>query len=228
MPYADLRAFIDRLGAEGELKSVKRDVDWNLELSHVAKLNEEQQGGGSALLFENIRDHPAGYWPKEVARRKELFAKLSEWSPIPALGEPPEVVTEPFTIMLWGITTESIQNWLGLGDGEGDTDVALNGFAASPGTVEGPARVITNTDQLSDVQQGDILVCPITNPSWGPVFSKIGAAVTDIGGMMSHASIVCREYGVPAVVGTGFATKRIETGMRLRVDGTAGTVAILD
>ena len=78
------------------------------------------------------------------------------------------------------------------------------------------------------MQAGEILVCPITNPSWGPIFSKIGAVVTDIGGMMSHAAIVCREYGVPAVIGTGFGTKKITTGQKLRVDGSAGTVTIVD
>lgn len=167
------------------------------------------------------------YWPREVARRKELFARLAEWSPVPALGEPPDVVTEPFTIMLWGITTDSIQNWLGLG-GEDSGGADLKGFAGSPGVVEGPARVILSADQLGQVQEGEILVCPITNPSWGPVFSKIGAAVTDIGGMMSHAAIVCREYGVPAVVGTGFGTKKVKTGQRLRIDGAAGTVTFLN
>ena len=168
------------------------------------------------------------YWPPEIARRKELFARLEEWSPVPALGEPPEVVTEPFTIMLWGITTDSIQNWLGLDREDGEEGADLKGFAGSPGVAEGPARVILSADQLGEVQEGDILVCPITNPSWGPVFSKIGAAVTDIGGMMSHAAIVCREYGVPAVVGTGFGTKRVQTGQTVRVDGAAGTVTILD
>ncbi len=166
-----------------------------------------------------------GYWPKEVARRKELFAKLAEWSPVPALGEPPEVVTEPFTIMLWGVTTDSIRNWLGLeAEGEGHD---VTGFAGSPGTVEGTARVVLSADELDQVQEGEILVCPITNPSWGPVFSKIAAAVTDIGGMMSHASIVCREYGVPAVVGTGFGTKRIQTGQRVRVNGSEGWVDVI-
>lgn len=167
------------------------------------------------------------YWPKEIVRRKELFAKLEEWSPVPGLGEPPEVVTEPFTIMLWGITTDSIQNWLGIGDETGD-GTGLKGFAGSPGTVEGKARVILSADQLGEVQEGEILVCPITNPSWGPIFSKIGAAVTDIGGMMSHAAIVCREYGVPAVVGTGFGTKKIKTGQTIRVDGAAGKVTIIE
>src|SRR5690606_9660367 len=104
----------------------------------------------------------------------------------------------------------------------------LKGMAASGGAVEGLARVITTPEQLGELQQGEILVAPVTAPSWGPVFGKISATVTDIGGMMSHAAIVCREYGVPAVTGTGRASTTIRTGMRLRVDGTAGTVTILD
>ena len=72
-----------------------------------------------------------------------------------------------------------------------------------------------------DVREGEILVCSITSPAWAPIFSKIKATVTDIGGVMSHAAIVCREYGLPAVVGTGRATSQIRTGQTIRVDGTA-------
>ena len=68
----------------------------------------------------------------------------------------------------------------------------------------------------------------MTNPSWAPIFQKIAAAVSDIGGSMSHMAIVAREYGLPAVVGTGSATQRIRTGQRLRVDGGRGIVTILD
>ena len=93
---------------------------------------------------------------------------------------------------------------------------------------EGPARVISSADQLSEVQDGDILVAPVTAPSWGPIFGKIRATVTDIGGMMSHAAIVCREYGMPAVTGTGTASTEIRAGQLLRVDGNSGTVTILD
>ena len=125
--------------------------------------------------------------------------------------------------MLWGITNDSINTWLA-GGTEGD----LKGFAGSPGTVEGPARVITGAAELELVQPGEVLVCPITAPSWAPVFGRIAAAVTDIGGMMSHAAIVCREYGLPAVVGTGFGTQTIKTGQRVRVDGAKGTVTVLD
>ncbi|MFQ5611621.1 MAG: PEP-utilizing enzyme [Anaerolineae bacterium] len=168
-------------------------------------------------------DRGSKYWPREVQRRKGIVEALRAWTPPPALGIPPEVVTEPFTIMLWGITNDSINTWLA-GSAEGD----LKGFAGSPGSAEGPARVITSTAELDQVQEGEILVCPITAPSWAPVFNRIGAAVTDIGGMMSHAAIVCREYGLPAVVGTGFGTQTIKTGQKVRVDGTAGTVTILD
>lgn len=165
------------------------------------------------------------YWPREIERRKGIVEALRQWSPPKALGNPPEVVTEPFTIMLWGITSESVKAWLGGGTGESG---GLSGFAASPGVAEGPARVIFSADQIGEVEDGDILVAPLTAPSWAPIFGKIGATVTDIGGMMSHAAIVCREYGLPAVTGTAFGTRQIKTGQRIRVDGSAGTVTILE
>lgn len=165
------------------------------------------------------------YWPAEIARRTRIVAALAQARPQPAFNEPPAEINEPFTIMLWGITTEQVKQWLGA---EGDDPNVLKGMAASGGAVEGLARVITTPEQLGELQQGEILVAPVTAPSWGPVFGKISATVTDIGGMMSHAAIVCREYGVPAVTGTGRASTTITTGQRLRVDGTAGTVTILD
>jgi pyruvate,water dikinase len=168
------------------------------------------------------------YWPGEVAERKRIMEALRQWSPPPALGKPPEVVNEPFTIMLWGITTDTVRNWLGSQAGSEDGATELRGFAGSPGIAEGPARVITTVEQLNEVQSGEVLVCPITAPSWAPVFSRIQAAVSDVGGIMSHAAIVSREYGLPAVVGTGFATKQIRTGQRVRVDGNSGVVTVLD
>jgi pyruvate,water dikinase len=79
---------------------------------------------------------------------------------------------------------------------------------------------------IRDLQEGEILVAPTTSPSWAPAFAKIKAAVTDVGGVMSHAAIVCREYGLPAIVGTGHATKVIKTGMMIRVDGSSGVITI--
>ena len=166
-----------------------------------------------------------GHWPPIVARRKELLEKLGEWSPPPALGIVPEAITDPMTIMLWGVTTERVQEWARQEQGGGPV---LRGAPASAGIAEGPARVVRSVDQISEVREGDILVCGTTSPAWAPIFTKIRATVTDVGGVMSHAAIVSREYGMPAVVGTGRATSRIRTGQMIRVDGAKGTVTMLD
>lgn len=166
------------------------------------------------------------YWPPEIAKRKEILKKLREWAPPPALGVAPEVVTEPFTIMLWGVTSERVQDWLAPKE-DPDSITELRGFAGSPGIAEGPARVIRTVEEIKDIQPGEILICPITSPSWAPVFTRIKAAVTDVGGIMSHAAIVCREYGLPAIAGTAFGTKVIKTGQMVRVDGNNGVVTIL-
>jgi pyruvate,water dikinase len=166
------------------------------------------------------------YWHREIADRQRITAALRAWSPPPALGAVPEALNEPFTVMLWGVTDDTVQRWLNAGDGTGMQE--LQGVAASPGVVEGVARVIMSPAELDQVQAGEVLVCPITAPSWAPVFTKIAAAVSDIGGIMAHAAIVSREYGLPAVVGTGFGTKSIQTGQRVRVDGGKGLVTILD
>ena len=149
---------------------------------------------------------------------------MRQWSPPPALGQVSEGITEPFTVMLWGITTERMQEWLS-SDRDGRRE--LTGIAGSPGVAEGSARVVLHPDQLSEIEQGEILVTPTTANSWTPVFGQIAATVTDVGGIMCHAAIVAREYGLPAVVGTGSATRRIRTGDLLRVDADAGVVTIL-
>jgi phosphohistidine swiveling domain-containing protein len=163
------------------------------------------------------------HWPPIVARRKQILERLAEWTPPPALGVTPDAITDPMTIMLWGVTTERVQEWARQQDG----GHVLNGAAASPGVVEGAARVVRSVDQIADIRDGEILVCGSTSPAWAPIFSKITATVTDVGGVMSHAAIVCREYGLPAVVGTGRATSQIRNGQKIRVDGSAGTVTLL-
>jgi len=163
------------------------------------------------------------HWPPITARRKEILKKLGDWTPPPAVGVTPEAVTDPMTIMLWGVTTERVQEWARQQDGGS----VLNGAPASPGVIEGVARVVRSVDQIGDVRDGEILVCGSTSPAWAPIFSKIKATVTDVGGVMSHAAIVAREYGLPAVVGTGRATAAIRTGQSIRVDGTEGTVTVL-
>ena len=93
--------------------------------------------------------------------------------------------------------------------------------------VVGTARVVRSVEEIGRLQQGDILVCQVTNPTWAPIFQKIAGAVSDIGGSMSHAAIVAREYSLPAVVGTGNATSRIRDGQRIRIDGGRGLVTLL-
>lgn len=165
-------------------------------------------------------------WPAIVAERKAAIAAWSQHRVPPALGAVPDVIDDPAIVMLWGITRENLDSWLA-GDGD-DGGRELKGFAASSGVVEGPARVVTSAAEIGALRQGEILVCQVTNPSWAPIFQKIAAAVSDIGGSMSHMAIVAREYGLPAVVGTGSATQRIRTGQRIRVDGGRGIVTILD
>jgi pyruvate,water dikinase len=165
-------------------------------------------------------------WPSTVERRKRIFEALRRWAPPPALGQVPEAVTEPITIMHWGITTERVHEWLeSSDDSAGDT---IAGIPGSPGVVEGIARVIFDVRQLADVRDGEVLVAPFTSTSWTPVFGRIAAAVTDAGGVMCHAAIVAREYRLPSVLGTGSATKRINTGDRVCVDGDNGVVTVIE
>jgi pyruvate,water dikinase len=104
----------------------------------------------------------------------------------------------------------------------------ITGIAASPGQVEGVARVVKTVDEFDDVADGDILVCQMTNPAWVVLFTKIAGLVTDTGGTTSHPAVLSREFGIPAVVGTSVATHRISTGDRIRVDGTTGEVDVLE
>ena len=100
---------------------------------------------------------------------------------------------------------------------------ALPGLAVSAGTIEGRSRVITNIAD-ADLEPGDILVTAYTDPSWTSLFVSIAGLVTEVGGMMTHGSVIAREYGLPAVVGVERATERIRDGQRIRVHGTDGFV----
>jgi pyruvate,water dikinase len=173
-----------------------------------------------------VKPRGPSYWPKEIAWRKGVYQKFKEWTPPAALGTPPDVVTEPFTIVLWGVTNNVLQSWLG--GAEGGSPDEIQGSPGASGVAEGRARVLKNVDQLADLQEGEILVATTTSPSWAPAFIKIAGAVTDVGGPMCHAAIVCREYGLPTVVGTGKGTQLIKTGDLIRMDGDTGLVKILE
>jgi pyruvate,water dikinase len=102
----------------------------------------------------------------------------------------------------------------------------LTGFAVSPGVVRGPAVVMRSSADFHRMTPGAILVCPITTPAWTPLLGQAGGLVTDMGGVLAHGSIVAREYGIPAVLGTGVATQRIRSGQTIQVDGDQGIVTV--
>jgi pyruvate,water dikinase len=109
--------------------------------------------------------------------------------------------------------------------GAARTERALvSGSPASAGRATGAVRVIRGPHEFDDLQPGEILVAPLTAPAWTPLFTRAAAVVTDVGSAASHASIIAREYGIPAVVGCGDATARLRTGMRVTVDGSSGNV----
>jgi pyruvate,water dikinase len=110
---------------------------------------------------------------------------------------------------------------------EQEEGTEVTGIAASPGVIEGTAKVVLSTDEFDQVRPGDILVCQMTNPAWTPLFSVISGIVTDAGGTVSHPAVMAREFSIPAVVGCSVGTVAIKTGDRVRVNGSAGTVEVL-
>ncbi|WP_228489093.1 PEP-utilizing enzyme [Raineyella fluvialis] len=142
-----------------------------------------------------------------IARRR---AEVDAWSRL----TPPRVITSD---------GEVPPATYGTGGGPAG---ALAGIPASAGTVEGRARVILDLTD-ADLQEGDILVTTFTDPSWTPVFLSVKGVVTEVGGAMTHGSVVAREYGLPAVVGVEGATRRIQDGQLIRVNGTDGYVELL-
>lgn len=121
-------------------------------------------------------------------------------------------------------TAEAV--WWDRGESTSDAD-AITGVPGSPGQVVGTARIIRTPADFGRLQPGDILVCPFTDPTWTPLFDVASAVVANIGGPLSHAAIVAREYGIPAVLGTGDATSRIKDGEKIIVDGRKGSVVVV-
>jgi pyruvate,water dikinase len=105
--------------------------------------------------------------------------------------------------------------------------VVVRGTPCSPGTVTARARVLHDPRDFDSMRPGEVLVAAMTTPAWTPLFALASAVVTDVGGPLSHGSIVAREYGIPAVLGTGSATRLLRSGDEVRVDGARGTVEVV-
>jgi rifampicin phosphotransferase len=158
-------------------------------------------------LHENLLE--AGV---DVAGRRALRAEQARLVPPLLIGN-----VNPVLRRIW----DAFPRMLGA---EPSANALVSGSPASAGRASGSVRVIREPDEFDAFQPGEILVAPMTAPAWTPLFSRAAAVVTDVGSPAAHASIIAREYGIPAVVGCGDATARLRTGMRVTVDGSTGNV----
>jgi pyruvate,water dikinase len=168
---------------------------------------------------------------EELAARAEYRATTTTKDAPIFLGDPPQPPPDPSGLppdvaRLMRATGIALDSLFLSSDAEHEHDM-LRGLAASPGTYEGPARLIAGPAEFGRIVQGDVLVTPATTEAFNILLPLLGAIVTDNGGLLSHSAIVAREYGIPGVVGTREATERIADGTRVRVDGTAGEVTVL-
>ncbi|SDM33779.1 PEP/pyruvate-binding domain-containing protein [Allokutzneria albata] len=195
-----LRAFVVRAG---ELTGHGDDVFY----LHLDELLELLRGNASGL--------------ERVAVRRATHEQYAALPPYPAL------IVGRFDPVRWAADPNRRAD---LYDARGTTvpvSDTVTGFPGAPGVVEGTVRVLTGPEQGQRLQPGEILVTTLTNVGWTPMFPRAAAVVTDMGAPLSHASIVARELGIPAVVGTGNATMRLRDGDRVRVDGERGKVDLL-
>jgi pyruvate,water dikinase len=160
---------------------------------------------------------PAG----TVAERRAAYDAYAALPPYPVL------IRGPFDPFAWAADPDRRTDLVVAGS-RAAAGPDVRGFPGSAGVVEGLVRVLREADQADELQPGEVLVTTATNVGWTPLFPRAAAVVTDVGAPLSHAAIVARELGIPAVVGCGNATMRLRTGDRVRVDGAAGTVDVLD
>src|SRR5258708_4104907 len=216
--FGKIREFGELLARRGVLAEAE-DV---FQLHHT----EVDQALADVMLAWAAGGKPLGaaHFGPIIAERKRMLEVLRDWAPPPAIGPVPEALNDPAVRMLWGVTAETLATWAAASAGDG---AEIHGYAASPGVVEGVARVLRSVNDIGQIRDGEILVCPVTAPSWAPVFGKIKAAVSDIGGTMSHAAIVAREDGMPAVVGTVDAAGEIRREIEeLPADDAAAIVRV--
>ena len=169
---------------------------------------------------------------EELAQRAAYRAAHSAKEVPPFLGPPapppPDLAGLPPAVgRLMRATMLALGHLFGSSEVQNEETV-LFGLAASKGIYEGPARRVSGPSEFGRIVQGDVLVTESTTEAFNILLPLLGAIVTDNGGLLSHSAIVAREYGIPGVVGTREATERIADGTRIRVDGTAGEVTVLE
>jgi phosphohistidine swiveling domain-containing protein len=172
----------------------------------------------AAEIVRVLRGETIG--PRVIAERRRAYAGYAALPPYPGL------IRGPFDPYAWAADPDRRSDIFVAGD-RGPAADTVRGFAGSAGVVEGVVRVLTDAADGDQLRSGEVLVTTVTNVGWTPLFPRLAAVVTDVGAPLSHAAIVARELGIPAVVGCGNATMRLRTGDRVRVDGSAGTVEVL-
>ncbi len=204
LSYPLLRKMLQEIGTRfvqaGTIEQTD-DVFWLLK-DEVENAAVRLDSGGT---LEDLTDF--------IPQRKAILRAARKAAPPMALPQ----------MKVFGVDLMSLKSG-GLKKPKGDS---LKGVAASPGIVTAPACVLHGPEDFAEMNTGDVLVASLTTPAWTPLFARASAVVTDIGGPLSHGSIVAREYGIPAVLGTGTATARITTGQIVTVDGSEGTVKLL-
>jgi pyruvate,water dikinase len=172
------------------------------------------------LYLAEIRAGLAGENHQALVDQRQ--ADMAAWAkiiPPPIIGELPHPSDDPWEEAI-------LRKMLGVPPEPSSDPNVITGTGASPGTVQGRAKVVYTLSEASKVQAGDVLVCELTMPPWTPLFSTVSAVVTDTGGVLSHSAIISREYRIPCVVGTNVGTSVIKDGMLLTVDGSRGLVRI--
>jgi rifampicin phosphotransferase len=201
------------------LRRMVREIGQRLVTHHAIKAPDDVFWLTQDELLEAVIALDGGQSPVNYQAR--VNERRTTW-------ENQRMLTPPVTLPLKGGTRFFGINFSSImpartGQPVGDV---LKGIAASPGSVTGKARVIHGPNEFAQMRHGEILVARITTPAWTPLFALAAGVVTDVGGPLSHSSIVAREYRIPAVLGTGAATERLRTGQHVTVDGDAGIVTL--
>ncbi|HEU0000340.1 MAG TPA: PEP/pyruvate-binding domain-containing protein [Ktedonobacteraceae bacterium] len=168
------------------------------------------------LLAALTENEPAGSPAPGVMERRKLWQRQRRLTPPLILGD-----MTPMMKRIFEGTENMLRSEMGPSSGNG-----LAGLPASPGRASGPARVIRTPEEFDHLQPGDVLIAPVTTPAWTMLFARAAAVVTDTGSPLAHASLAAREYGIPAVVGTGNATARVRDGQWVLIDGNTGLVEV--
>ena len=218
--FTRLLAWAQRVAPLREDALADIGLAWPLMRRMLAELGARRVADGALARAEDV------HWlePDEAVGRVPVpdgavAARQARWRG-QRRATPPQILPR-------GTVLDRLESMMPAVSGE-QVGPVLRGTPGSTGKVTGVARVLGGPADFARLERGEVLVASITTPAWTPLFAIAGGVVTDIGGPLSHSSIVAREYGIPAVLGTGTGTRRITDGARVAVDGDAGTVTLLD